>query len=280
MTITVTPRRTAAAVITAIALAAFYLLGSARAGASVASAAGTGGPSVAIAPAASGSGVAASTGPAIGVATTPGGITVTGTGTVSGTPDTIRVDFGVDVTSGSVSSALASANATTAHVQDSLTRRGVAAKDMQTSGLSIQPSYSYSASGQPTVKGYQVTEGLSVLLRDLGSAGATINAAVAAGGNAVRVDGVGLDLSDTSSLMAAARSSAFSAAKAKADQYARAAGRSLGQAVSISEVVANPTPVYGGYPAASGTMAGAAPVPVQAGTQDVSVTVTVVFAFA
>jgi uncharacterized protein len=159
-------------------------------------------------------------------------------------------------------------------------RRGVAAKDMQTSGLSIQPSYSYSATGQPTVKGYQVTEGLSALLRDLGSAGATINAAVAAGGNAVRVDGVGFDLSDTSSLMAAARSSAFSAAKAKADQYARAAGRSLGQAVSISEVVANPTPVYGGYATASGSVPAASPVPVQPGTQDVSVTVTVVFAFA
>jgi len=279
MTITVTPRRAAAALITVLAFAAFYLLGASRGGTSVASAAASSGPGL---PSAS----AATTAPATGAATVvsssavppAGGITVTGTGKVSGTPDTVRVDFAVNVTSGSVSSALASANATTARVQNTLLHRGVAAKDLQTSGLSIQPNYSYSSSGQATVKGYQVSEGLSALLHDISGAGSTINAAVAAGGNAVSIDGVGLDLADTSSLMTAARQSAFSAARTKADQYAKAAGRPLGPVVSISEVVANPTPVYPGYGAASAATPTGAPVPLQAGTQDVAVTVTVVFA--
>jgi len=278
MTITVTPRRVAAALITVLAFAAFYLLGASHGGTAVASAAGSASPGLASSSAvAAGSvtGTPADTSPAA----VAGGITVTGTGKVSGTPDTLRVDFGVNVTAGSVSSALAAANATTTRVQDTLLSHGVAAKDLQTSGLSIQPSYSYSSSGQSTVRGYQVSEGLSALLHDISAAGSTINAAVAAGGNSVSIDGVGLDLADTSSLMTAARQSAFTAAKTKADQYAKAAGRPLGQVLSISEVVANPTPVYpGAYaPSSPATSAGTA-VPVQAGSQDVSVTVTVVFA--
>jgi len=280
MTITVTPRRVAAVLLAVLAFAAFYLLGASHGGTAVASAAGTTSPDLAPSSAvAAGSVSGYPTGTGAAASPTAGGITVTGTGKVTGTPDTLQVDFGVNVTGASVSSALASANAATARVQNALVRRGVAARDLQTSGLSIQPSYSNSSSGQETVTGYQVSEGLSALLHDISTAGSTINAAVAAGGNSVSIDGVGLDLADTSSLMTAARQSAFSAAKTKADQYAQAAGRPLGQVLSISEVVANPTPVYpGAYAASTPASPAATAVPVQAGSQDVSVTVTVVFA--
>ena len=265
MTLTVTPRRTAVLAIIAVAFATAYLLGAAHSGGSVAAAAGTGSP--------------VATGAATTAASSTGGITVSGTGKVTGTPDTLRLDLTVVATGGSVTSALASANQTTTRVQKTVHGRGVATKDLQTSGLSIQPNYSYSGSGQPIPKGYQVSESLSVLLRDLASAGATINAAVDAGGNAMRVDGIGLDLADTSSLVSAARSSAFGEAKTKAEQYAAAAGRALGQVVSVSEVVGTPSPVYSTNTSAQ-AMAPGVPLPLQAGTQDVSVTVTVVFAFA
>ncbi len=259
MTITVTPRRAA---VLAIALAAFavaYLAGAARGGGQVAAAASTGQAPVAAAAAG-------------------GGITVSATGKVTGTPDTLRLDLTVNATGASVTSALASANAITTRVDRTLQARGVQAKDLQTSGMSIQPSYSYSSGGQPIPKGYQASESVSALLRDLSSAGATIDAAVASGGNAVRLDGIGLDFADTSSLVSAARASAFSEAKVKATQYADAAGRPLGQVLSISELVAAPAPVFGTQALASAVGAAAA-VPIQAGAQDVSVTVTVVFAF-
>ncbi len=55
-----------------------------------------------------------------------------------------------------------------------------------------------------------------------------------AGGNAVTVDNVSLNLTDTGSLLAAARASAVKDAKAKATQFARALGEPLGQVVSIT----------------------------------------------
>jgi uncharacterized protein YggE len=272
MTITLTPRRTATAIIVALAFIVAYLLGTWHSGGSVASAATT-----------SGNGAAGTGGSVVAaVATGAGqtsGITVTGVGKVTGKPDTLVLDLGVTANGSSVSTALASASSIEARVQKALRSGGVAGKDLQTSGLSIQPDYTYSKSGQPIPRGYVVTENVTAKLRDLGRAGQTITSAVAAGGNSVRLNGISLDLEDTSALVSAARDSAFGDAKAKAQQYARAAGRSLGSVVSISEVVTNPTPVYQYDMRGPMTAAGAASVPIAVGSQDVNVTVTVVFAF-
>jgi uncharacterized protein len=119
-----------------------------------------------------------------------------------------------------------------------------------------------------------VSESVSAKLRDLGRAADAISKAVGAGGDAVRVNGISLDLADTGALVSKARDTAFADAKTKAGQYARAAGRSLGDVVSIAESVATPVPI----PVPSAAMAKQADVPIQPGSQEVSVTVTVVFA--
>jgi uncharacterized protein YggE len=119
-----------------------------------------------------------------------------------------------------------------------------------------------------------VSESVSAKLRDLGRAADAISKAVGAGGDAVRVNGISLDLADTGALVSKARDTAFADAKTKAGQYARAAGRSLGDVVSIAESVATPAPI----PVPSAAMAKQADVPIQPGSQEVSVTVTVVFA--
>jgi hypothetical protein len=206
-----------------------------------------------------------------GANSTSAGITVTGTGTVSGTPDTLRLSMSVSVTQPSVSAALDAANAAASRIQGSLRQHGVADKDLQTSGLSIQPQYA--GGNKPVINGYQVNESLTATLRDLKSAGAAITAAAQAGGDATRVDSVSLDLSDTGPLVTAARGKAFAQAKDKAEQYARAAGVRLGDVVSISEAIATPAPVT--YAAAA--VPSASPVPIATGSQDVGVTVTVVF---
>jgi hypothetical protein len=139
--------------------------------------------------------------------------------------------------------------------------------------MSIQPDYD--SNGK--VNGYRVEESLTVTLRDLDTAGATMTAAINAGGNKVRVDGVSVGLDSTSALVSGARTSAVEDAKAKATQYAEAAGRTLGGVVSISESVQQSSPIA--YDArAMSTVSGA--VPIQAGSQDVTVQVTVVYAFA
>jgi uncharacterized protein len=200
-------------------------------------------------------------------------ITVTGTGTVSGTPDTLLLSMGVQVSAASVDSALQQANSAVTAVTAALRRLGVQAADIQTSGLSIQPNYQ--SSGAPS--GYGVSESIQATLHHLSSAGTQISAAVRAGGNAAVVDGVSLDLRDTSSLLAAARAAAVADAKAKAGQYASALGRPLGALVSMSEVTAPPVmPSYGvAVPSAR-----AAAVPVSPGTEQLTVTVTAVYALA
>ena len=202
------------------------------------------------------------------------GITVSGSADVAGTPDTLRLDLSVMSSASSVTGALAQANAAADAVQKSLLGSGVQKRDLQTSGMNIAPSYDYANPTVPRIKGYEVTESLSARLRNLGRAGEAIGTAVGAGGDAVRVNGISLDLEDTGALVSKARDTAFADARSKAGQYARAAGRSLGDVVSIAENVATPSPIS--LPsAASAKQAG---IPIQPGSQGVSVTVTVVFA--
>jgi len=259
MTLHINGRTLGVTALVTLALLAAYLVGSAR-------------PSVA------GAAVpAAAVLSADGSASPAGaGVTVTGTGKVTGTPDTLRLSMSVTATSQDVDSALTSANASAKAVQDALLAKGVAAKDLQTSNLSIQPSYT--PKGQPS--GYVVSEGITAAVRDLAKAGATLSAAVSAGGDAVRVDGVAMSLEDTSGLVGDARKGAVDDARAKAEQYAQAAGRSLGAVQSISEIVTQPVTQYYDSRFAAATAQASSPVPLQAGSQELTVQVTVVFALA
>jgi uncharacterized protein YggE len=244
------------------AAVAALLIGAFAAGA----AQGGGGP----APAAHGSTLAVQAADVAG-----GRITVTGTGIVSGTPDQLTLSMGVQTTGSSVSAALQQANRAARAVTAALTRTGVRHSDIQTADLYIQPDYT---GGSVLPAGYAVSESIQVTLRTLMVAGTQISGAVRAGGNAVEVNGVSLNLSDTGSLLAAARARAAADARAKAAEYAKGLGRSLGPLLSVSEQNPTPPPVF-----AQGTAQPAAtpsPVPVSPGRQQLTVTVTAVFALA
>src|SRR5215831_2303277 len=88
-------------------------------------------------------------------------ITVTGTGTVSGTPDQLMLYMGVQADGSSVSAALQRANRAVSAVTRALTRAGVRGSDIQTSGLSIQPDYTDSST---VPAGYAVSESIDVTL--------------------------------------------------------------------------------------------------------------------
>jgi uncharacterized protein len=184
-----------------------------------------------------------------------GRITVIGTGTATGTPNQLVVSMGVQVSSGSVSAALDAANQVVSQVSAALTGQGVAAADIQTTG--------------------QVTESLTATLNEISAAGRQIEDAVRAGGNAITVDGVSLNLTDDGPLLSAARASAMRDARTKAGQFARAAGQPLGPVLSITPVASSSPPVFAPNSAAS---AGPAAVPISPGSQQVSVSVTVVYA--
>jgi len=253
------PRAIGIGAATAALLIGSFLLGSARSGAAATDTIKGGGGSGAVVLASSATG---------------GKITVTGTGTVSGTPDQLVLSMGVQTSASSVSTALRQANEAATRVIHSLKAAGVRGSDIQTSGLSIQPNYS-SSSQVPT--GYGVSEQLTATLPHLAKAGSQIQAAVTAGGNATTVDGVSLNLTDTSTLLARARAAAIKDAQAKASQFAKALGRSLGAVISVSDQSSVPYPIFAPGAAAS---ASAGRVPVQPGKQQVSVQITVVYAIA
>jgi uncharacterized protein YggE len=202
-----------------------------------------------------------------------GRITVTGTGTVTGVPNQLILSIGVQVKAASVSTALSNANQAVSRVTGALRDRGVAAADIQTADLYIQPDLRGAAQ---TPNGYTVSESVTATLRQVSSAGGQIDAAVRAGGNSVTVNGISLNLTDTSSLLASARKAAVANARTKAAQYAAALGQPLGPVVSITDSDGG-----GPYlPGAARTAAGAAEssVPISPGTQQLSVSVTVVYA--
>jgi uncharacterized protein YggE len=202
-----------------------------------------------------------------------GKITVTGTGTVTGTPNQLVLSMGVQASASSVSDALRRANEAASGVMAALRAHGVSKADIATSGLSIGPNFQ---NGSQAPVGYAVSEELTATLRELAKAGSQIEAAAKAGGNATTVDGVSLNLTDTSKLLAEARAAAVRDAQAKAGQFASALHRQLGGVISVSDQSsAVPFPEFA---ATSAKAAGS--VPVSPGRQQVSVQITVVYAIA
>jgi len=200
-------------------------------------------------------------------------ITVTGTGTVTGVPNQLVLSMGVQVNGATVSSALNQSNAAVRRVTQELKGRGVAAADIQTSDFNIWPNY---RGNSPVPSSYSVSESLTATLSRLGRAGNQIEGAIHAGGNVVTVSNVSLNLTDTGSLLAAARASAVRDARAKATQFAAALGEPLGPVISIS-----PAQTSQSEPEVFNTVAGsvaAKSVPVSPGSQQVSVKITVIYA--
>lgn len=211
--------------------------------------------------------------------TTTSGIAVSGTGQAPGTPDVLRLDLGVSTSGSSAQQALDRSSRAMQKVISALRAGGVEKADIRTSGLSLDPTYDYSKSSA-RITGYSASNTVTATLRDLGSAGRVIQQAVAAGGDASRLQGVALDLDHDDAVVAKAREAAFADAKAKAEAYAKAAGRQLGAVTLVSEdsTGSQPVDMRAAFASAAGVASPA--VPVQAGTTQVGVTVHVVWSFA
>lgn len=202
------------------------------------------------------------------------GVTVTGTGHVKGTPDTLTVSIGVTTKRSTVDAAVNDNATTTTAVTAALTGAGVDAKDIQTANYSVQPSYTF-ADNKQIPDGYTVNNTVTVKLHHLESAGSTIDAATGAGGNDVTVQGVSFSLEDNEALLTQARDDAFADAKGKADQLGQLSGRGLGDTLAISETV---QPQELQFRAAGAAESNGATTPVSPGQVSTDVTITVRFA--
>lgn len=204
------------------------------------------------------------------------GITVSGTGEVTGVPDTVEVDVGVSVLADTVAEASAVAAERSRAVIAALVSGGVAEADMSTFDYTIQPEYDYSGN-QQRLTGFLVSNTLRAKVRDIDGTGAIVDSVSAAGGDHSRINGLQFSIDDDTTLEAAARQAAWNDATARATQLAKLSGQALGPTTSITETVRNPVvPVR---MMADMAMAKEAGTPIQPGTSTVTVTLQVEFAF-
>src|SRR6266536_671391 len=205
---------------------------------------------------------------AVGGEAKPGTVEVNGTGTVTVVPDTATLSFGVTTEGKTAAEALATNSAEAAKVIAALKRAGVAAKDIQTQFVSLSPRYTDRGD---EIVGYTASNSVGAVVRDLGSAGAVIDGAVAAGAN--QVSGPSLSPSDESAQYREALKAAVADARAKAEALGQAGHFSIGTIVSVAEQSATPVPLVGRETPTAGP-------PIEPGTQRVQATVTFIFQIA
>ena len=199
-------------------------------------------------------------------------LVATGTARVRGTPDVLTVMLGVTSRGKTVGEALDRNNAAARKVIEVLLDGGVDKKDLQTTNFSIGPIYGDNASD---IQGYQVSNVVVAQLRELDKAGSLLDKAAQAGGDDVVVRNVSFDIDDTSDLVAAARADAVKRARNQAEQLAAAAGVQLGDVLTISESSQDVGPVLAAPEAAADRAASS--VPIQTGSEELTVQVSVVF---
>jgi uncharacterized protein YggE len=209
--------------------------------------------------------------PAVAQPVPPAAISVTGEASVSVPPDLAQVDGGVTSDGKTAREASDTNNAAMGKVLLALKGAGIDEKDYQTSRLSLQPQYAPNRSGPSPVVGYRASNRVTIRVRDITKVANVIDVLVGAGAN--EVGGINFMVSQASKLLDDAREKAVADARRKADIYAKAAGVTLGEPLSISEEGSS-VPLYRGKMAAP--MAAGAQV--AQGEETLSVTVSVTWA--
>ena len=161
-------------------------------------------------------------------------IQVSGFGTATGVPDLATLSLGVRVTAETVAEARNAAAASMENVMSALEENGIAAADIATRHFRIHPEYDYSKDRRQRI-GFTVSNGLTVTVRKVDTAGAVIDAAVAAGGDHLVFNDLDFAFSDTAAMERQARQAAVADMRGKASQMAEFAGRRLGDLKLISE---------------------------------------------
>ena len=168
--------------------------------------------------------------------------TVTGEASVTATPDMATIRTGV-TNQGKSAKETSDANAKTANaLVAALRAAAIADNDIQTAGLSLQPTYENTvSSGRGRINGFQASTQLTIKVREIPKLADVIDRVVAAG--ASDINGIEFIVSAPSPALDAARTEAVADARRKAEIYAKAADVKLGRVIALSENGAMPEPM-------------------------------------
>jgi uncharacterized protein YggE len=199
-------------------------------------------------------------------------ITVTGSASVTLKADYARISVGVSSKAATVEQAANENNAAIYAVIDALKEAGVAEEDIATSNYSVYAEYDYASFGGQKLTGYNVTNQLTVIIRDMAHIGATLDKATAAGANNI----YNIEFLSTKADEAQDEATVYAVQDAmrRAKLLASAAGLNLGGIKSISDTVASYGIVTRSYASKLDAVAGNSILP---DDTSVSASVTIVF---
>ena len=167
-------------------------------------------------------------------------VTVSGEATIAVAPDTAVIRIGVTSTAKTAREASDANAKQMTSVLAAIKGAGIADRDVQTSRLSLQPQYDPNKAGTARLLGFQVTNQVTVKIRDIDNLPAILDRAIGAGAN--EMSGIEFVVSEQSKLLDQARDEAVADAHRKAELYAKAAGVKVGHVVAITEEGSSPPP--------------------------------------
>jgi uncharacterized protein YggE len=148
-------------------------------------------------------------------------------------PDVATISAGV-VTQAVDANAAMRANATQMDkVMAAIRAAGIAERDIQTSGVNLNPQYKYVDNQAPEITGYQASNTVNLKVRDIARLGKVLDALVASGAN--QVNGPSFEIDQPEAAYDEARRGALEKAQARAAMYAKTLGLRVRRIVSISE---------------------------------------------
>jgi len=198
-------------------------------------------------------------------------VAATGTAQKSFVPDIAHLDLGVQTDAPTVQKAQQDNVATMKGVLAALKAAGVKSEDIQTSSFYVNQNFDYSSGKSAKPTGWHVSNTVTVRVEpDLVSA--VIDARSRAGANVF--NSISFNISNREELKAGLMKDAMANARAKALGTLAGTTHTLGDIVSIAADWSGPSVVYSG-PMGMGGDAGY--VPVEAGTNVLSVSVSVSF---
>ncbi|WP_086616728.1 SIMPL domain-containing protein [Erythrobacter tepidarius] len=184
---------------------------------------------------------------------------------ISVVPDIATIGAGVTTEAPTATEALSQNSAEMTKVVARLKAMGIAEKDIQTTGISLNARYDYDQASQRTVfRGYQASNRVSVILRKIADTGKVLDALVAAG--ATDLNGPAFSIENDEAAKEEARKRAIARAQARVKAYADLFGYDSAKVLWISESIEG----RGAMPEmammkADAGMVAAAPPPVQSG---------------
>src|SRR5688500_10507871 len=211
------------------------------------------------------------------VASDPRGtlLQVSAQGEVHRVPDVAQVGVGVVTEAPEAKAALAANAAQMERVIAAVRKAGIADKDIQTTGVSLQPQYQYVENQPPKLSGYHAQNRVSVKVRAVAKVGEVLDAFVSQGANPI--DGPTFTLDEPEAALDEARRIALDNARKRADMYAKALGMKVARVVSIDESGAGFEPPRPMMMAKAEMAMDAANTPVMPGEQAHAITLNVVF---